>query len=157
MAGCPTSDQLNAFHDGELDEARRVEIQGHLRLCGSCAAEIERLQALSRLVVEVAPAAKLSPIGLHRLHRRVDQAMEEGLFRLVRVLNAIAACVLIAGSAWLMMKTREVQTVENTAPSAPPWVDVELAQTSDSPSGAASTPAAVWYLTGDSSRGDDSP
>ena len=27
MAGCPTSEQLSAFHDGELDEVRRAEIE----------------------------------------------------------------------------------------------------------------------------------
>ncbi len=155
MAGCPTSEQLSAFHDGELDEVRRAEIEEHLRRCGSCGAEMERLQAISRVVGAL--VAKLSPIGLHRLHRRVDQAMEEGLLRLVRVLNAMAACVLIAGSARLMMKTRQQQTVENIAPAAPPWIGVDVAETSDSSSGAANTPAAVWYLAGDSSRGDESP
>ncbi len=154
MVSCPTSEELSAFHDGEMDSVRRVEIEGHLRQCRSCEAEMTRLEAMSRLL-GAAPAAKLSPIGLHRLHRRVDEAMEEGFLRLVRVLNTIAACVLIAGSAWLMMKTREAQTVENIAPAAPPWVDV--AETSDSPSGAASTPAAGWYLAGDSSHVEDSP
>ncbi|MGD0388765.1 MAG: zf-HC2 domain-containing protein [Tepidisphaeraceae bacterium] len=156
MASCPTSEQLSAFHDGEIDEVRRVEIERHLRQCPLCGAEMERLQAISRLL-GAAPAAKLLPIGLHRLHRRVDQAMEEGLLRFVRVLNTIAACVLIAGSACLMVKTRENQTVQSPMPAAPPWVGVDVAETSDSPSGAASTPAAAWYLAEDSSRGDDSP
>ncbi|MGA2439826.1 MAG: hypothetical protein ABSH08_02610 [Tepidisphaeraceae bacterium] len=147
---CPTSEQLSAFHDGEIDEIRWLEIERHLRQCPLCAAELERLRTMSRLV-ETAPAARLSPIGLHRLHRRVNQAMEEGLLRFVRVLNTIAACLLIAGSAWLMVKTRADQTVESPMPAAPPWVDV----VSDSPSGAASTPAAAWYLAEDSSRGDD--
>jgi len=151
---CPTNEQLSAFHDGELDEVRRVEIEGHLRHCRTCGAELERLQAMSRLL-GAAPAARLLPIGLHRLHRQVDQAMEEGFLRFVRVLNTIAACVLIAGSAWLMAKTREDQTVQSPMPAAPPWVGVDVA--SDSPSGAASTPAAAWYLAEDSSRGDDSP
>jgi len=149
---CPTSEQLSAFHDGELDEVRRVEIEGHLRQCPLCAAELERLQAMSRLL-GAAPTARLLPIGLHRLHRRVDQAMEEGFLRFVRVLNTIAACVLIAGSAWLMAKTREDQTVESPMPAVPPWVGVDVV--SDSPSGATSTPAAAWYLAEDSSRGDD--
>ena len=156
MADCPTSEQLSAVHDGEIDEIRWLEIERHLRQCPSCAAELERLRTMSRLVA-AAPAAKLSPIGLHRLHRRVDQAMEEGFLRFVRMLNTIAACLLIAGSAWLMVKTREGQTVQSSMPAAPPWVGVDVAETSDSPSGATSTPAAAWYLAGDSSRGEDSP
>jgi anti-sigma factor RsiW len=147
---CPTSEQLSAFHDGEIDEVRRVEMELHLRQCRLCGAEMERLQTMSRLL-GAAPAARLSPIGVHRLHRRVNEVMEEGLLRFVRVLNTIAACLLVAGSAWLMVKTRADQTVESPMPAAPPWVDV----VSDSPSGAASTPAAAWYLAEDSSRGDD--
>src|SRR5271163_2413992 len=105
MAACPFNEQISAFHDDEVDDAHRAEIQAHLRDCPSCAAELDRLQAMSRLLM-AAPEMRLSQIGLHRLHRRVDQAMEEGLLRFVRVFNAIAACVLVAGSAWLLMKTR---------------------------------------------------
>ena len=154
MASCPTSQQLSAYHDGELDEALRLEIQRHLPACPACSAELARLGALSSLVAE-APAAKLSQIGLHRLHLRVEQAMEEGLMRFVRVLNTVAACVLIAGSAFLMMRLRQDRTVENTTPAAPPWVGVDVAEASDSSTGASTTPAAMWYLTDDSSRGVD--
>ncbi len=99
------------------------------------------------------PSPKLSQIGLYRLHNQVDQAMEEGVLRIVRVLSAIAACVLVAGSAWLVM-TRD-RTVESVTPVAPPWADV--VEASDSPSGAYSTPAAAWYLADDSARSDESP
>ena len=154
MASCPFNEQMSAFHDGEVDDARRAEIQAHLHDCPSCAAELDRLEVVSRLLT-AAPAARLSQIGLHRLHRRMDQAMEEGLLRFVRVFNAVAACVLVAGSAWLLMKTRDDRAVENTTPVAPPWVDV--AEVSDSPSGAYSTPAAAWYLADDTSRADEAP
>jgi anti-sigma factor RsiW len=154
MVSCPFNEQMSAFLDGEVDDVRRAEIQAHLRDCPSCAAELDRLEAVSRLLME-APAARLSQIGLHRLHRRMDQAMEEGLLRFVRVFNAIAACVLVAGSAWLLMKTRDDRAVENTTPVAPPWVDV--AEVSDTPSGAYSTPAAAWYLADDTSHADEAP
>jgi anti-sigma factor RsiW len=154
MAPCPTSQQLSAYHDGELDEALRLEIQRHLPACPACSAELARLDALSKLLAESAPA-KLSQIGLHRLHRRVEQAMEEGLIRFVRVLNTVAACVLIAGSAFLMMRSRQDRTVETSTPAAPPWVGVDVAEASDSSTGASTTPAAMWYLTDDSSRGGD--
>jgi anti-sigma factor RsiW len=156
MATCPTSQQLSAFHDGELDQATAAEIQRHLPHCPACSAELARLSAISALFAE-APVAKLSQIGLHRLHRRVESAMEEGLMRIVRVLNAVAACVLIAGSAFLMVRARQDRTVENTTPVAPPWVGVDVAEASDSSTGVTATPAAMWYLADDSSRGDDSP
>jgi anti-sigma factor RsiW len=156
MATCPTSQLLSAYHDGELDQALRLEIERHLPECPACRAEIARLEAMSALFAQ-APAAKLSQIGLHRLHRQVDEAMEEWLIRFVRVLNTVAACVLIAGSAFLMVRAREDRTVENTTPAAPPWVGVDVAEASDTSTGAATTPAAMWYLADDSSRGDDSP
>lgn len=157
MGVCAFSERLSVFHDGEVDEAGRMEMQAHLRDCLSCAAELGRLQAMSGMVSS-APVVRLSQIGLHRLHRRVDAAMEElgedGVLRYVRVFNAIAACVLVAGSAWLLMKTREGRAVE-IAPAAPPWVDV--AEASDTPSGAYSTPAAAWYLADDSGRAEEAP
>jgi anti-sigma factor RsiW len=155
MASCPTSQQLSAFHDGEVDESLRGEIEAHLRACASCAAELSKLEAMSRLFSPAGSGSRLSQIGLHRLHRRMDQAMEEGFLRFVRVLNAVAACVLVAGSAWLLMKTRDARAVESATPAAPPWVDV--VNVSDSPTGVYSTPAAAWYLADDSSRADEAP
>lgn len=152
MVTCPFNNHLEAFYDGEVDDSRRSEIEFHVRQCPSCSEELARLQAMSRMISS-APSPKLSQIGLYRLHNQVDQAMEEGVLRIVRVLSAIAACVLVAGSAWLM-RTRESRAVESSMPVAPPWADV--VEASDSPSGAYSTPAAAWYLADDSARSDDS-
>jgi len=152
MVTCPFNNHLEAFYDGEVDDSRRSEIEFHVRQCPSCSEELARLQAMSRMISS-APSPKLSQIGLYRLHNQVDQAMEEGVLRIVRVLSAIAACLLVAGSAWLM-RTRESRAVESSMPVAPPWADV--VEASDSPSGAYSTPAAAWYLADDSARSDDS-
>ena len=154
MSECPNNQRLSAYHDGELDQSSRSELERHLRDCRACKVELGRLSEMSRLL-NSGKIPVLSPIGVHRLHRKVNEAMEEGVLRIMRVLNAIAACVLIAGSAWLM-KTRVDRTVETPAtPAAPPWVNV--AQVSDTPSGAYSTPAAAWYLADDTSRNDDAP
>ena len=152
MASCPLNNHLQAYFDGELDESRRSELELHLRECPSCTEELARFQAMSRMIASV-PSPRLSQIGLYRLHNQIDQAMEEGVLRIVRVLSAIAACVLVAGSAWLM-RTRESRAVESSMPVAPPWADV--VEASDSPSGAYSTPAAAWYLADDSARSEDS-
>jgi len=152
---CPFTEQLDAFHDGELDEASRARIERHLAECPECSAEIGRLQSISQLFVSL-PAPRLSQISMHRLHRWTDEAMEEGLLRIMRVLSAVAACLLVAGSA-LLVKTRENRTVEASMPVAPPWADV--VDTSDNSSSVAySTPAAAWYLADDTStRSDDAP
>jgi hypothetical protein len=96
----------------------------------------------------------LSQIGMYRLHRQIDRALEEGILRVIRVLSGIAACVLIAGSVWLV-KSRSA-TVENATPSAPPWADVARADI-ETPTAVYSTPAAVWYLSDDSSRAEEPP
>jgi anti-sigma factor RsiW len=153
MATCPFSESLSAYHDDRLDERQRSEIERHLPTCPSCAAELAQLRAISGLFAS-ASQPRLSQIAQHRLHFAVDEAMDEGVLKIVRVLSAIAACVLVAGSLWLV-RTRDVRTVENTTPVAPPWADVGV--TSDSPSGAYSTPAAAWYLADDSLRSDDAP
>lgn len=156
MSECPNNLRLSAYHDGELDESSRAEVERHVRDCPACAAELAQVREITRLFASQ-PAPGLLPIAVHRLHKKVDDAMEEGALRIMRVFNAIAACVLIAGSAWLMMKPREQdRTVEPGAtPAAPPWVSVETV--SDTPSGAYSTPAAAWYLTDDTSRNFDAP
>jgi anti-sigma factor RsiW len=153
MTECPNSSKLSAYYDGELDEAGRGEVERHLRDCSACEAELGRLRKMSRLL-NTGNAPVLLPIAMHRLHRKVDGAMEEGTLRIMRVLNAIAACVLIAGSAWLITKPHApITTVEN--PAAPPWV--MSVGYNESSTGAESTPAAAWYLADDTSRNDDAP
>ena len=153
MSSCPFNDWLGAYRDGELKESLRAQTESHLKECPSCAAEMARLETLSGLLLASAPKPML-PIAIHRLHKKVEQAMEEKMLRIVRVLNAVAACVLIAGSAWLMNRPRQIPTVESgTGPAVPPWVDL----VSDSSTGANSTPATAWYLADDTSRSDDAP
>jgi len=153
MSSCPFNDWLGAYRDGELKEALRAQTESHLKECSSCAAELQRLEALSGLLLASAPKPML-PIAIHRLHKKLEQAMEEKMLRIVRVLNAVAACVLIAGSAWLMNRPRPTVEIEpGTGPAVPPWVDL----VSDSSTGANSTPATAWYLADDTGRSDDAP
>lgn len=60
---------------------------------------------------------KLSQIARHRLHRAVDDAMDQGLLRLGWGISGIAASVLVVGSLWLMK-------AQSTPEAAPPWVGV---------------------------------
>jgi anti-sigma factor RsiW len=54
---------LAAYHDGELDAARALQIEGHLRHCAGCTAALESLRALSRATQSSYFAA---PAGLRR-------------------------------------------------------------------------------------------
>jgi len=151
MSSCAFNDWLDAYRDGELKESLRGQVEQHVQECPSCAAQLAKFETLSGLLAASAPKPML-PIAVHRLHKKVGQAMEEKMLRIVRVLNAVAACVLIVGSAWLMNRPRQSQTVE-PGPAVPPWVDL----VSDSSTGANSTPATAWYLADDTSRSEDAP
>jgi|SRR5580658_3055705 anti-sigma factor RsiW len=150
MADCEFENLLTAYHDGALDAARRAEVDRHIQGCPACAAELAQLRSLSQLIesnVSLAPG--LSQIARHRLHNRLDAAMDEGILRAARIVSAIAACILAGSSIWLM-RAREISA------TPPPWVDV-AAQADTSSAMAtpeASTPAAVWYLA---SASNESP
>ena len=51
MSACPDKEpMLHSLLDGELDAANALAMEAHLKACPGCAAEFERLGALSRLV-----------------------------------------------------------------------------------------------------------
>ncbi|HEY8666258.1 MAG TPA: zf-HC2 domain-containing protein [Tepidisphaeraceae bacterium] len=148
MNDCLTSEELSAFHDGELDERGRAVAAQHLAECPACARELARLAAMSQLFVQ-SPDVHLSQIATARLHRRVDAAMEQGLLRIAWTLSGLAASVLLAGSMWLMHEHRAVPQ------SAPPWV--ELTAATNPLARDAASPAAQWYLADASGRGEEAP
>lgn len=142
MNDCPFNIQIEAFHDSELDSVQRATMAEHLRVCEECSRQLAQLQALSGLFAAESRQT-LSQIAWHRLHRRVDQAMERGLLRLEWAISAVAAGVLLVGSVWL--------TRANSAPQAPPpWVSVAMSP--DPVVRSADTPVAEWYLA-DASNG----
>jgi anti-sigma factor RsiW len=153
MSQCTISQQLGLYLDGELDARGRATVERHLQECAPCRAELADLSAISRLIAQ-APQPRLSQISLHRLHARTDAVMEEGLVRLARIMQAVAASVLIAGSAWLMRAAPVTQTpaqasVATVIPAA--W-DTRTEETA--------TPAAAFYLADASSQtttADDLP
>jgi anti-sigma factor RsiW len=152
MAECEYQNSLTAYHDGSLDPQRSAQIESHLAQCPGCSAELARLRSLSQLIQSnVSLPAGLSQIARHRLHARLDSAMDDGILRAARFISAIAACVVVGCSIGLL-RARDV----SAAP--PPWVDVAV-QTDTAAASAnpdASTPAAVWYLAS-ANRSDESP
>jgi anti-sigma factor RsiW len=154
MNRCPTSDELSAYYDGRLD-GRRESIAGHIAECAACSLEIARLGALSGLLAAMA-RPQLSQIVRHRLHDKIDLAMERGLIRFGWSLSGIAASVLIVGSAWLM---HVGSTVRQTAEAAPPWLGVATTTDTDAVVANARTPAAAMYLADSSvgTSGSDTP
>jgi len=157
---CNWSHRLSAYHDGELDVAARAEVERHIAQCPECARELAEMASLSRMMLDN-PPQRLSQIGLHRLHNRVDVVVRADVLRTARVLQAIAACVLI-GTSIMMMRMPEIQntgveTAQVQPQSPPPWVDLAVNVTAETTQIDATTPAAAWYLADISSRSDDLP
>jgi hypothetical protein len=156
MSTCPNSQQISAYHDGELDAAARQEVGRHLSQCAACARELEDFGAMSGIFASAA-RPRLSQMSLYRIHNKADSVMDEGLVRTARMLSAIAACVLVTASAALMLRgSQPAQNREELSTTAPPWVDIAVP--SDRPSTVAnSTPAAAWYLANIRNSTDEAP
>lgn len=147
MDSCPYSNEIEALHDGELPEARRAEVGTHFEACAACRSELADLQEMSQAMADL-PLGHLSQIGRHRLHVRLDQAMESGIVRTAWMLSGLAASILVVGSLWLSQSQEVTQ-------AAPPWVEVSMATTPLNRE--VSTPATEWYLAGAFSRVDENP
>jgi anti-sigma factor RsiW len=149
---CSMHEKLGAYHDGELDAAAQQQMEIHLSQCPSCMVELASLRAMSQLFSAV-PEPRLSQISMHRLYRKADYAMEEGLLRFARVLSGIAAVILVAASAGLIYRNsyssepQQPQVIPVAATDTAPWVEPVIASDSDSVTIAASSPAAETYLT----------
>ncbi len=146
MGVCEYSSQLGPYLDGELNAGQCTVLETHLRDCGDCDAELNELRGLSRLFA-VAAGPFLSAGALAQFHHRVseledDQEQAERtayrVLRITRILTGIAACLLVAGSLWLV-RSRE------QAPTASPTKFVELtpATTTQAPWDAAIQPTEI--------------
>jgi anti-sigma factor RsiW len=147
---CRFAADVAAYHDGQLDAARRQAFAAHLDSCPVCRAELAELASLSGFFAS-APRPRLSPIDVHRLQVNVLRRAPSDILRLARVLSGIAACIVVGGSIELARS--------NSAPAvapalAPPWAEVT---SSVSDLRDAATPAAQWYLADASRSSEDAP
>lgn len=77
-----------------------AEMEAHLRMCTGCSAELEEHRALSKTLGGVRQEP-MTGDELERIHNAVDQAADRTIFRFAAGLSAVAASILIIGSAWL--------------------------------------------------------
>lgn len=86
------SQLLEAYHDGELDLVRSVEIEQHLAACERCALALKNLRALS---AAISPASFPAPADLRRqLFSRSQKPARNFNRNLTDVLALAAALVL---------------------------------------------------------------
>src|SRR5947209_16914722 len=130
MNHCEYSDRIEAYHDGEIVGDARASLESHLASCDACTAELRQLQAMSTLL-SAAPQPRLSQIALHRLHNRVDAAMDGGLRRLGWMMSGIAAGLLLVTSVWMTQIQAAPAAAPAIARAAPPWVGVSTVAETD--------------------------
>ena len=97
------------YLDGELDLSRTIEMETHLQVCGECARELERLQAL-RAAMQRGSLAYVAPEGLReRIQSSLrastpveapERARGWNAFPFLRWAGAFAVFALCAVTAW---------------------------------------------------------
>jgi anti-sigma factor RsiW len=128
MSACDSqfAQRIQAYHDGRLDDAQAAQVEAHLKSCAACAAELRELEGLSQMLASI-PAARLSQIGLARVHNAVDTVMadEGGVLKLARWLSAAAAIVLAAATITLTsLSSQSAQAQSSDVPQ--PWEQVAM-------------------------------
>ena len=98
---CQRSQQLHAWHDGQLSEHDRAVFGEHLAGCAQCQEDLRQISALSRLFFTVRASA-IPPDVLHRLHQSSGMLRGRAIMRFARRLTIAAAMILAIGAVALM-------------------------------------------------------
>jgi anti-sigma factor RsiW len=110
MAACELSLRVHAYHDGELPEAQRREVEEHLSACPACAAELEQLRGLSQ-ALSTAVIPRVSPSFVQHIQSLAEPLEQVLLFRFGRRMTAAAAAmVLLATGYWVMNQKPPIAT-----------------------------------------------
>lgn len=121
MEMCPYSQQISAYHDGELADEARLQLEQHLSsACPACALELQQWRRLSAMIFS--SAAPALPEGARKKLYQLAPAVRDASFiRLAEWTTALAASVVIAVSAWMMIGRQSA----GSAPGEPaPWKTV---------------------------------
>jgi anti-sigma factor RsiW len=92
---CDRTNQVHAFHDGELPIADRAAFEQHLQSCSDCAALLADLQKLTQLIA-AAPLTDIPQQTLANLRQKQFVLPDAGVMRIAGWLTAAAAAVLVA-------------------------------------------------------------
>jgi anti-sigma factor RsiW len=128
IMNCELSNQLHAYHDGELPAAERGAIESHLKNCSECSALLSELQSLSRFIA-AAPMAQMSNDAMHRLQNRRYVLPDAGVLKIAGWLTAAAAAVLLAA----LLVFPKQQSDNNVAAGADLLDTVAVAPPTESP------------------------
>lgn len=104
---------IAAYHDGELDQARRREVEQLVQTDSQAAAELAELRELSAALRAVS-RPRMDRDLLAAVHQQIDQTTGDAvIYRITRWAAAAAAAILLVCGTALM-----TQTAVNGAPVA---------------------------------------
>lgn len=113
------ADDLTAYLDGELPDAKKLEVKSHLQTCQSCREEYRSLELSARFVETHTRELQVSPVVWHRVRARISvmeaPAPSPGLFYWLTAnpwRSAAATVVATASLAlglWGYMRYQEAQ------------------------------------------------
>jgi anti-sigma factor RsiW len=122
MMECKHAHEMSAYHDGEIPEPSHAALAEHVRGCPVCAAELARLDRLSRLI-RATGRPQMSAQALERLHRSVDLQPKVALLHVAEVFTAVAAAILLFSGVWLW----RISAAGASAEQIPLWETVAIA------------------------------
>ena len=108
MNKCESTIQIEAYHDNQLSDTDRAQVELHLAECMPCAEELSMLRRLSTKFAAL-PPIRLSQMALHRMHNNIDQMMDRSMLRFARMMTGIAALLLIGCCGWMMVANGQSQ------------------------------------------------
>jgi anti-sigma factor RsiW len=120
MSECNTG-QVAAYHDGELSPADIACVEAHLRSCPACAAELNALRRIARLLADQS-GKPFTDREAANLHAAIDANIDRPIWRLGGTLAALAASIIVVCGAWLA-EWPQRNPPAGTAPTAAvePW------------------------------------
>lgn len=126
---CEYRARLGVYHDGELSQEARADVEAHLRDCADCRTALHEMKEMSALFaaaeVEAAPPEAIA--GMHSAVRAAQvEAAEAPSF--LRPLAVIAASLLVISSVWLVDLSNRHPPARTPAKivSVPAWERVAM-------------------------------
>jgi len=151
MNDCEQASRLGAYHDGEMSADCRTDFERHLAQCPICAAELERIRGLARLLGFL-PLPQISQSALARMHRKVDALPSTSIRRMAGALAAAAAMVLVVCTIGLARWS----PAEGAPIAMPLWEAQAVAQQAAEPaSGGSEELLASWMVQDLSARNNN--
>jgi len=112
---CEHSNQIHAYHDGELNAGERAALEAHLASCESCKHELKQLAAISRSLVAAPLPTFSGDLSARILEacKRARRAQEGGTRKLAGWLTAAASILLVV--SMMRVSVLSDRTGENSA------------------------------------------